>query len=158
MCFKKNKAEKQEKAEKRTKNTEKETPKAVKKELTKNEVKQEESKKTETKKVVAKKAETKKVETKKGETKKADTKTAETKKADSAEVKAPKERKALYRVVYSKELKVWQIKKDGAKRVIDSKHTKEEALIRVRELSESQDSNFVVQKKDGKFQKKANLK
>ena len=153
MCFKKNKAEKQEKAEKRTKNTEKETPKAVKKELTKNEVKQEESKKTETKKVVAKKAETKKVETKKTETKKADTKTA-----DSAEVKAPKERKALYRVVYSKELKVWQIKKDGAKRVIDSKHTKEEALIRVRELSESQDSNFVVQKKDGKFQEKANLK
>lgn len=149
MCFKKkNKAEKQKKEEKRTKNTEKETPKAVKKELTKNEVKQEESKKTETKKVVAKKAETKKVETKK----------AETKKADSAEVKAPKERKALYRVVYSKELKVWQIKKDGAKRVIDSKHTKEEALIRVRELSESQDSNFVVQKKDGKFQKKANLK
>lgn len=153
MCFKKkNKAEKQKKEEKRTKNTEKETPKAVKKELTKNEVKQEESKKTETKKVVAKKAETKKVETK-TETKKADTKTA-----DSAEVKAPKERKALYRVVYSKELKVWQIKKDGAKRVIDSKHTKEEALIRVRELSESQDSNFVVQKKDGKFQKKANLK
>ena len=154
MCFKKkNKAEKQKKEEKRTKNTEKETPKAVKKELTKNEVKQEESNKTETKKVVAKKAETKKVETKKGETKKADTKNA-----DSAEVKAPKERKALYRVVYSKELKVWQIKKDGAKRVIDSKHTKEEALIRVRELSESQDSNFVVQKKDGKFQKKANLK
>ena len=154
MCFKKkNKAEKQKKEEKRTKNTEKETPKAVKKELTKNEVKQEESKKTETKKVVAKKAETKKVETKKGETKKADTKTA-----DSAEVKAPKERKALYRVVYSKELKVWQIKKDGAKRVIDSKHTKEEALARVRELSENQDSNFVVQKKDGKFQKKANLK
>ena len=153
MCFKKNKAEKQEKAEKRTKNTEKETPKAVKKELTKNEVKQEESKKTETKKVVAKKAETKKVETKKTETKKADTKTA-----DSAEVKAPKERKALYRVVYSKELKVWQIKKDGAKRVIDSKHTKEEALARVRELSENHDSNFVVQKKDGKFQKKANLK
>ena len=154
MCFKKkNKAEKQKKEEKRIKNTEKETPKAVKKELTKNEVKQEESKKTETKKVVAKKAETKKVETKKTETKKADTKTA-----DSAEVKAPKERKALYRVVYSKELKVWQIKKDGAKRVIDSKHTKEEALIRVRELSESQDSNFVVQKKDGKFQKKANLK
>lgn len=152
MCFKKNKAEKQKKEEKRTKNTEKETPKAVKKELTKNEVKQEESKKTETKKDVAKKAETKKVETK-TETKKADTKTA-----DSAEVKAPKERKALYRVVYSKELKVWQIKKDGAKRVIDSKHTKEEALIRVRELSESQDSNFVVQKKDGKFQKKANLK
>ncbi len=154
MCFKKkNKAEKQKKEEKRTKNTEKETPKAVEKELTKNEVKQEEPKKTETKKVVAKKAETKKVETKKAETKKADTKTA-----DSAEVKAPKERKALYRVVYSKELKVWQIKKDGAKRVIDSKHTKEEALARVRELSENQDSNFVVQKKDGKFQKKANLK
>ena len=143
MCFKKNKAEKQKKEEKKTKNTEKETPRAVKKELTKKDVTQEETKKTERKKVEAKKA---------------DTKTTEAKKADSAEVKAPKERKALYRVVYSKELKVWQIKKDGAKRVIDSKHTKEEALSRVRELSENHDSNFVVQKKDGKFQKKANLK
>lgn len=68
-----------------------------------------------------------------------------------------KTRKAIYRVVYDKEDKLWKIKKDGAKRVIDSKKTKEEALARVQELSQSQDSNFVVYKKDGKFQKKANL-
>ena len=35
--------------------------------------------------------------------------------------------------------------------------TKEEALARVQELSKSQDTKFVVYKKDGKFQKKANL-
>ena len=65
-----------------------------------------------------------------------------------------KEKKALYRVVYDKESKSWKIKKDGAKRVIDSKHTKEEALARVNELVESQDAKYVVHKKDGKFQKK----
>ncbi len=68
-----------------------------------------------------------------------------------------KTRKALYRVVFDKEDKLWKIKKDGAKRVIDSKKTKEEALARVQELADSQDSKFVVYKKDGKFQKKANL-
>ena len=52
---------------------------------------------------------------------------------------------------------MWKIKKDGAKRIIDSKKTKEEALARVQELSKSQDTKFVVYKKDGKFQKKANL-
>ena len=67
-------------------------------------------------------------------------------------------KKAVYRVVYDKEENLWKIKKDGAKRVIDSKKTKEEALKRVQELSQSQDVKFVVYKKDGKFQKKANLK
>lgn len=67
-------------------------------------------------------------------------------------------KKAVYRVVYDKEDNLWKIKKDGAKRVIDSKKTKEEALKRVQELSQSQDVKFVVYKKDGKFQKKANLK
>ena len=69
-----------------------------------------------------------------------------------------KTKKAIYRVVFSKENNVWQIKKDGAKRVIDSKITKEEALERVRQLSESQEIKFVVHKKDGKFQKKSNLR
>ena len=69
-----------------------------------------------------------------------------------------KQKKSVYRVLYDKEDKLWKIKKDGAKRVIDSKKTKEEALARVQELSKSQDTKFVVYKKDGKFQKKANLK
>ena len=64
------------------------------------------------------------------------------------------EKKSVYRVIYNKETKVWNIKKDGAKRIIDSRATKEEALKRVKELSDSQDANFVVYKKDGKFQKK----
>ena len=68
-----------------------------------------------------------------------------------------KARKAVYRVVFDKEDGLWKIKKDGAKRVIGSRKTKEEALKRVQELSENQDSKFVVYKKDGKFQKKANL-
>ena len=66
-------------------------------------------------------------------------------------------RKAVYRVVYDKEDGLWKIKKDGAARVIDSRKTKEEALARVQELSENQDVKFVVHKKDGKMQKKANL-
>ena len=73
-------------------------------------------------------------------------------------MEAEKTKKAIYRVVFSKENNVWQIKKDGAKRVIDSKITKEEALERVRQLSESQEIKFVVHKKDGKFQKKSNLR
>ena len=68
-----------------------------------------------------------------------------------------KSKKGVYRVVFDKEDKLWKIKKDGAKRVIDSRKTKEEALARVQELSESQDTKFVVYKKDDKFQKKANL-
>ena len=58
-------------------------------------------------------------------------------------------------MVYDKEARVWLIKKDGAKRTIASFKTKEEALNRVKELSETQDLNFVVHKKDGKFQKKS---
>ena len=69
-----------------------------------------------------------------------------------------KEKKAIYRVLYNKEDRTWQIKKDGAKRVIDSRPTKEEALNRVKELSQSQDTKFIVHKKDGKFQKKSNIR
>ncbi len=65
-----------------------------------------------------------------------------------------KGKKAIYRVLYNKEDRTWQIKKDGAKRVISSYPTKDEALKRVKELSESKDLNYIVHKKDGKFQKK----
>ncbi len=65
-----------------------------------------------------------------------------------------KAKKALYRVVYDKEDRLWKITKDGAKRTIASFATKDEALKRVKELSESNELNFVVHKKDGKFQKK----
>ena len=79
-------------------------------------------------------------------------------KTNTTKVKASKvedkERKTIYRVVYDKDARSWLIKKDGAKRTIASFPTKEEAMSRVKELSESQDINFVVHKKDGKFQKK----
>ena len=65
-----------------------------------------------------------------------------------------KERKSVYRVVYDRENRVWLIKKDGAKRVIASFATKDEALKRVKELCESQNLKVIVHKKDGKFQKK----
>ena len=79
-------------------------------------------------------------------------------KEEKGEEVEEKQKKAVYRVIFDKEDRLWKIKKDGAKRVIDSKKTKEEALERVQELRKSQDTNFVVYKKDGKFQKKANLK
>ena len=82
-------------------------------------------------------------------------KSATTKKSPTkTETKSATAKKSIYRVVYDKEARVWVIKKDGAKRNIASFATKDEALSRVKELSESQDLNFVVHKKDGKFQKK----
>ena len=63
-------------------------------------------------------------------------------------------RKAIYRVAYDKEDRVWTIKKDGAARTIATFVTKDEAMKRVKELANNQDLNFVVRKKDGKFQKK----
>ena len=123
--------------------------------------------KTETKKVESVKPEPKKTEAK-AEPKQAEPKKEEVKKADKANVKAEQEeetvivedektRKAVYRVMFDKEDNEWKIKKDGAKRIIGSYKTKDEALTRVQELSKNQDSKFVVYKKDGKFQKKANL-
>ena len=57
-------------------------------------------------------------------------------------------------MIYDKDARVWLIKKDGAKRTIASYPTKEEALNRVKDLSSSNDLNYIVHKKDGKFQKK----
>ena len=65
-----------------------------------------------------------------------------------------KTKRGIYRVVYDSENKRWLIKRDGAQRIIDSKMTKEEAIERVKALSQNQDVGFVVHKKDGKFQKK----
>ena len=65
-----------------------------------------------------------------------------------------KEKKGIYRVVYDSENRKWLIKKDGAQRIIDSKATKEEALERVKILSQNNEVGFVIHKKDGKFQKK----
>ncbi len=65
-----------------------------------------------------------------------------------------KETPGVYRVLYNEEDHTWIIKRDGAGRVIDSFFTKEEALERVKKLSENQEVGFTVRKKDGKFQKK----
>lgn len=93
-------------------------------------------------------------------TKKATTKKEKTEEKKVEEKKEEKKttKKPIYRVVYDKEARTWVIKKDGAKRTIASYATKEEALARVLDLSQSNDLNFIVHKKDGKFQKKANLK
>ena len=64
------------------------------------------------------------------------------------------DRKAIYRVAYDKAERKWLITKDGASRTIASFPTKAEAMGRVKQLSAKQDLNFVVKKKDGKFQKK----
>lgn len=99
----------------------------------------------------------KSIKTDEKQSKKSDDKSASkpvNEKEDDVEIKT---RKSVYRVIFDKDDKLWKIKKDGAKRIIDSKKTKDEALARVQELSKSQDANFVVYKKDGKFQKKANL-
>jgi uncharacterized protein YdaT len=63
-------------------------------------------------------------------------------------------RKPVYRVIYDKKERKWNIRKDQAKRVIESYVTKEEALARVEQLAASKDMKFIVHKKDGKFQKK----
>lgn len=115
----------------------------------------EESKVLETNQVEQEKTE--EAEEEKSAKKEKETKTVKTpaKKADKKETEsAPKTRKALYRVMYDKEARMWIIKKDGAKRTIASFTTKEDALNRVKELSASKDLNFVVHKKDGRFQKK----
>ncbi len=77
--------------------------------------------------------------------------TAKKEVSKEAEVKT---KKPIYRVLYDKTARLWLIKKDGAKRTIATYVTKEEALERVKDLSSTNDLNFIVHKKDGKFQKK----
>lgn len=105
----------------------------------------EKNSKTTTKTGTASSTNTKKVET--------TTKTEKKQENQSTENKKPA-KKAVYRVLFDKNARLWLIKKDGAKRTIASFQTKDEALARVKELSSSNDLNFVVHKKDGKFQKK----
>ena len=78
----------------------------------------------------------------------------ETPEGNSENKKTPTKRKTVsYRILYDKETKTWEIRKDNAKRVIRRVKTKKEALEIAQELSERQDLNLVVHKKDGKFQK-----
>lgn len=65
-----------------------------------------------------------------------------------------KTKKPIYTVIYNKDDRLWHITKSGAKRVIAKRVTKIEALEKVQELCENNDMNYVVRKKDGKFQKK----
>ncbi len=87
--------------------------------------------------------------------KKVSSKEKTNKKSSSKETVKASSKKAIYRVVYDKEKQAWVIKKDGAKRIIASFETKEKALARVKDLSQSNDVGFIVHKKDGKFQKKS---
>ncbi len=75
---------------------------------------------------------------------------------NAKEQKDGSKRKVTYRILYDKESKTWEIRKDNAKRVIRRVKTKKEALEIAQELSKNQDVNLVVHKKDGKFQKKEN--
>lgn len=70
------------------------------------------------------------------------------------EIKEEKTKKPIYTVIYNKDDRLWHITKSGAKRVIAKRVTKAEAMEKVKELCENNDMNFVVRKKDGKFQKK----
>jgi len=65
-----------------------------------------------------------------------------------------KTKKPIYTVIYNKDDRLWHITKSGAKRVIAKRVTKVEAMEKVKELCENNEMNYVVRKKDGKFQKK----
>ena len=59
-----------------------------------------------------------------------------------------------YVIAYDKDEKEWVVKRQGSARASKRTKTKKEALEVVKKLTASQDVNFVVKKKDGKFQKK----
>ena len=63
-------------------------------------------------------------------------------------------KKPIYTVIYNKDDRLWHITKSGAKRVIAKRVTKAEAMEKVKDLCENNEMNYVVRKKDGKFQKK----
>lgn len=81
---------------------------------------------------------------------KADPKSESSDQVEEEESKRPQS----YRILYDKETETWEVRKDNAKRVIRRVKTKKEALEIAKELSQNQDLNLVVHKKDGKFQKK----
>ncbi|MBR2970312.1 MAG: DUF2188 domain-containing protein [Clostridia bacterium] len=76
------------------------------------------------------------------------------KQQDGEAFSTQKSRPVSYRVVYDSETRTWEVRKDNAKRVIRRVHTKKEALQIAQELSQNQELNLVVHKKDGKFQKR----
>ena len=80
-----------------------------------------------------------------------------TEKAEEKEM-SKKEKLNRYRVTYDKEQGNWVVKMDGADRASRRCATKEEALKIAKELAEKKDASLSVHKKDGKFQKKANIK
>ena len=69
-----------------------------------------------------------------------------------------KEKLNRYRVTFDKEQGNWVVKMDGGDRASRRCATKEEALKVAKELAEKKDASLSVHKKDGKFQKKANVK
>ena len=82
-------------------------------------------------------------------------KKAKTEKKVNEKQEPSKGARPSYRVIYDMSEKVWLIKKDGAKRVIRKVSTKAEATKIAKELSEDQNLNLTIHKKDGKFQKKS---
>lgn len=82
----------------------------------------------------------------------------EAKPADEEQEISKKDKLNRYRVTYDKEQQNWVVKMDGATRASKRCATKEEALKVAKELAKKKDSHLSVHKKDGKFQKKANIK
>jgi len=69
-----------------------------------------------------------------------------------------KKRNVKYMVTYDKNQRDWVVKKTGSGRASKRCATKKEALEVVEKLSQKQDLKVSVQKKNGKFQKKSNIK
>lgn len=104
------------------------------------------------KKVVEEKKIEEKPVTKKPAAKKSTTKKTEPK---STTKNVAKEQTAVrYNVGFDEENKKWTIKKSGAKRVIASYKTKEEALERAKDLAKTNGAILSVQRKNGQFGKK----
>lgn len=104
------------------------------------------------KKVVSETNAEQKPTAKKATEKKAEPKSA----AKPAPKKAAKEQTAAtvrYHVGFDEQNNKWIIKKSGAKRVIASFKTKEEALERAKDLAKTSDAKLSVQRKNGQFGK-----
>jgi hypothetical protein len=65
-----------------------------------------------------------------------------------------KKSKGNYIITYDKQTKEWVVKRLGSARASKRTKTKKEAMEVVKKLSTNQDVEYLVKKKDGKFQKK----
>jgi hypothetical protein len=65
-----------------------------------------------------------------------------------------KKSKGNYIITYDKQTKEWVVKRQGGARASKRTKTKKEAMEVVKKLSTNQDVEYLVKKKDGKFQKK----